>query len=121
MAYLRDEKETFEIDYALDAIWAAVPKAAKALEWKVVEKNDEKHTAKVKTKGGFLSYSTTLLIEAKSTDEKTTRMSISGETPVTTITAMADFGRTKDRIEFFVTALATQMSKKQPEETVKRV
>jgi hypothetical protein len=121
LAYLREEKEAFEIDYALDAVWNAIPKAVKTLQWNIEKKDDEKHTATIKTKAGFLAYSSTLTVEAKAIGENTTRMSISAETPVTTITAMADFGRAKDRIEFFVTALAVQMGKKQPEETVKRV
>lgn len=119
MAYLRDEKENIEIDYPLEAIWEAIPKAIKTLEWAVTEKDDEKHTAKVKTKSAFLSYSSTLLIEVKAVDEKTTRMSIKAETPVTTITSMADFGRTKDRIELFVIALAGQMEKNKPKGSVK--
>ncbi len=112
MAYLRNEKETLEISYPLGMIWAAIPKAVKALEWKFEEKDDEKHTAKVKTKAGFLSYSSILHIEVRSADEKTTRMSINAETPVTTITSMADFGRTRDRIEHVIEALAKQMKKK---------
>jgi hypothetical protein len=36
-------------------------------------------------------------------------MTISGKTPVTTITAMADYGRTNERIEVFVTTLAKIM------------
>ena len=45
-------------------------------------------------------------------DEKTTRMDMSAETPVTTITALADYGRTRERIEQFVIALAKLMSGK---------
>jgi hypothetical protein len=43
-------------------------------------------------------------------DEKTTQLSIAGETPVTTITSVADYGRTKERIEVFVVTLAKIMS-----------
>lgn len=112
MAYLRDEKEKFEVSYPLEAIWAAIPKAIETLEWKIEEKDDENHKAKVKTKSGFVSYGSILYIEAVSVDEKTTRMSVNAETPVTIITSIADFGRTKDRIELFVEALAKQMEKK---------
>jgi hypothetical protein len=45
-------------------------------------------------------------------DEQTTRISINAETPVTTITSLADFGRTRDRVEIFIEALAKQMEKK---------
>jgi hypothetical protein len=111
MAYLRDEKEKLEIDYPLKKIWEAIPKTLKTLEWKIEEKDDEKHAAKIKTKSGFMAYSSILYIEAKAVDEKTTRMSISAETPVTTITSIADFGRTRDRVEIFIEALAKQMEK----------
>ena len=111
MAYLRKEKETVEISYPLEMVWAAIPKAIKTLEWKIEEKNDETHNAKVKTKSGFMSYSSVLYIDAISVDEKTTRMSVNAETPVTTITSIADFGRTKDRIEQFIETLAKQMNK----------
>ena len=111
MAYLRNEKETVEISYPLEMVWAAIPKAVKTLEWKIEEKNDETHNAKVKTKSGFMSYSSILYIDAISVDEKTTRMSVKAETPVTTITSIADFGRTKDRIELLIETLAKQMNK----------
>ncbi len=112
MAYLRNEKETFEIDFPLNAVWETVPKAIESLEWKIEEKNDETHHAKVKTKSGFMAYSSILYVDVVAVDEKTTRMSINAETPVTTITSIADFGRTRDRIELFVEALARQMEKK---------
>lgn len=112
MAYLRDEKEKLEIDYRLEKIWAAIPEVVKTLQWTIEEKDDNKHTAKLKTKAGFLSYSTKLIVEAVAIDEKKSRMSINAETPVTTITSMADFGRTRDRIDQFVEALAKQIEKK---------
>ncbi len=111
MAYLREEKETFEIDYPLNAVWEAIPKAVKALEWKIEQKDDKTYNLKVKTKGGFMSYGSTMYIDAVKVEEDKTRLVVAAETPVTTITSMADFGRTKDRIEAFITALAKQMSK----------
>ncbi len=112
MAYLRTEKENLEISYPLEAIWEAIPKAVKALEWNIEEKDDQAHKAKIKTKSGFMAYGSTLFVEVTSVDEKTSRMSIKAETPVTTITAVVDFGRTRDRIELFIEALAKQMEKK---------
>ena len=112
MAYLRNEKETIEVDYPLEKIWAAIPKVVKILEWKIEEKDDEAHVAKLKTKGGFLAYSSTLEIEVKSVDEKTTRIVINAETPVTTITSVIDFGRTRDRMGQFIEVLAALMEKK---------
>ena len=75
MAYLRNEKENLEVYYPLEKIWAAIPEVVKILEWTIEEKDDAAHKAKVKTKGGFMAYSSTLDIEVTSVDEKTTRMS----------------------------------------------
>lgn len=111
MAYLRKEKETIEISFPLNSVWAAIPKAIATLQWKIEEKDDDKHHAKAKTKSGFMSYSSNITIDVSSVDEKTTRMSVAAETPVTTITSIADFGRTKDRIEMFIELLAKQMNK----------
>ncbi len=112
MAYLRDEKQKLEIDYPVEKIWDAVPFVVKKLEWSIEEKDDNKHTAKLRTKAGFLSYSTKLVIEATSVDEKKSRMVINAETPVTTITSMADFGRTADRVDQFIETLAKELEKK---------
>ena len=112
MAYLRNENENIEIDYPLEKIWAAIPEAIKVLEWKIEEKDDVSHKAKVKTKGGFMAYSSTLTLERTPVDEKTTRMGISAETPVTTITSVIDFGRTRDRMGQFIEILAKLLEKK---------
>ena len=83
------------------------------MEWKIEEKDDAAHKAKVKTKGGFMAYGSTLDIEVTAVDEKTTRMSINAETPVTTITSIIDFGRTRDRMGQFIEILAKLMEKKE--------
>ena len=112
MAYLRNENENLEVDYPLEKIWAAIPDVITILEWQIEEKDDASHKAKVKTKGGFMAYSSILYIEVTSVDENTTRMAINAETPVTTITSIIDFGRTRDRIGQFIETLAKQMEKK---------
>jgi len=112
MAYLRDEKENLEVSYSLEKIWSAIPDVITILEWQIEEKDDASHKAKVKTKGGFMAYSSILCIEVTSVDENTTRMAINAETPVTTITSIIDFGRTRDRIGQFIETLAKQMEKK---------
>jgi len=112
MAYLREENDTVEIDYPLDKVWTTVPKAIASLEWTIEEKDDTKHHAKVKTKGAFMSYPSTLIIDGVTVDEKTARVKVTAETPVTTITSIADFGRTHDRIDQFFEALAIQLTKK---------
>ena len=110
MAYLRKEKETVEIAYPLNKVWTVIPKALTNLEWNVEQIDDTTHRVKAKTKAGFMSYGSVLLIEAVPVDEKTTRVSVAAETPVTTITAVVDFGRTRDRIELFFEELAKQLA-----------
>jgi hypothetical protein len=112
MAYVRDEKEKLEIDYPLEKLWEAIPKVVATLEWKIEEKDEINHKAKLKTKSGFMSYGSTLSVEVLSVNKKTSRMYINAETPVTTITSMADFGRTRDRIEAFLIMLAKQLENK---------
>ena len=112
MAYLRNEKETVEVDYSLEKIWAAIPEAVKALEWKIEEKDDATHKMKVKTKGGFMAYGSSMEVEVKQVDENTTRLLLNAETPVTTITSIIDFGRTRDRMGQFIEILAKVMEKK---------
>ncbi|MCL2431652.1 hypothetical protein [Candidatus Bathycorpusculum sp.] len=109
MAYLRSENEKLEIDYPIEIVWGAMPRTIKALQWEIQETDEEHHRLKIKTKGAFLSYGSILIVEVVSIDEKKCRMLITGETPVTTITAMADFGRTRDRIGFFIEALAKEI------------
>ena len=112
MAYLRKENETVEIDYSLTKVWAAVPKALASLEWTVEEADDTTYHIKSKTKGGFMSYPSVLKIDGVAVDEKTARVRVTAETPVTIITSIADFGRTRDRIERFFEALAKQLTSK---------
>jgi len=106
MAYIREEKEKLEIDYPVEKVWAATTLAVKVLQWITLEIDEATRKLKVKTKGGFMSYGSILCVEVSVVDEKTSRMVLRGETPVTTITAMADFGRTRDRIELLVDTLA---------------
>ena len=110
MAYLRKERETYEIDYPLGEIWAAIPKALAKLEWTMEENDVTEHHAKAKTKGAFMSYNSVMIIEAVPVNKKTARVTVTAETPVTTITAIADFGRTQQRIETFFEALAKQLT-----------
>lgn len=110
MAYLRKEKETVEIAYPLNKVWTTIPKALASLEWNVEQIDEIAHHVKVKTKAGPMSWSSVLLIDAVPVDENTTRVSVAAETPVTTITAIVDFGRTRQRIDQFFAALAKQLA-----------
>jgi hypothetical protein len=110
VAYLRKEKETVEIDYPLEKVWTAIPEVLASLEWKTEQTNDAAHHATIKTKTGFMSYGSTLTIDGVPVDEKKCRVTVHGETPVTTITAVADFGRTSDRIQLFFETLAKRLN-----------
>ena len=111
MAYAREEKQTFEIDYSLKKVWAAIPQAIKRLDWSIEAVDEQAYKIKIKSRPGFFAYSTILNAELKSVNEKTTKLSINAETPVTTITSIADFGRTRDRLEQFVDTLAKELNK----------
>jgi carbon monoxide dehydrogenase subunit G len=110
MAYLRKEKETVEIDYPLAKVWAVIPEVLASLEWTTEQIDGAVYCAKVKTKAGFMSYASTLAIDGVPVDEKKCRITVQGETPVTTITAVADFGRTSDRIHLFFKTLAKRLN-----------
>jgi hypothetical protein len=109
MAYLREEKTKIEVDYSIEKVWAAIPQAITRLEWKTKEADEANHKLSVLTKKGFLAYESTLNVDLTAVNDSTTQVAISAETPVTTITSMADFGRTRDRIELFIEALALVM------------
>jgi hypothetical protein len=109
LAYLRREKETVEMDYPLSKVWMEIDKAIGSLEWKIEEKNEAEHQLKVKTKANFMAYASTLTINIDAKSEKITRISISAETPVTTITGIIDFGRTRERIDSFLLALVKKL------------
>ncbi|MDR2700045.1 MAG: hypothetical protein LBC12_04445 [Nitrososphaerota archaeon] len=112
MAYTREETENIEIDYPIIQLWENIPKAIEKLEWTIQESNKDTYHLTVKTKGAFMSYPSNMKIALLPVDDKTTRMLIAGETPVTTITSVLDFGRTRERIERFVVTLAQLMEKK---------
>ena len=110
LAYLRKQKETYEIDYPLGKIWAAIPKIFDSLEWTIEEIDDKAHHVKAKTKASFMAYASVIIIDAVPVDKKKARVTVTAETPVTTITSMADFGRTQHRVDLFVETLAKQLS-----------
>jgi hypothetical protein len=110
MAYLRREKETVEIDHSLSKVWTAISKVLTNLEWDVDQIDEASHQVKAKTKSTLMSWGSLLLIEARAIDRNTTRVSVLAETPVTTITAMVELGRTKGRIDMFFAELAKELT-----------
>jgi hypothetical protein len=110
MAYLRKEKETVEIDYSLNRVWTAISKVLTSLEWNVEQIDDTMHHVKAKTKASLMSWASVVLIDVVPVDKNTTRVSVAAETPVTTITAIVEFGQTRHRINLFFAALEKQLS-----------
>ncbi len=111
MAFVRERKKEVDIDFPVDAIWKALPEAVDEYDWDIEEKDDAKHVLTIKTTNTLYSYGSTIRVELKQVNEKTTRMTVYGETPVTTITSTLQFGQTIDVIEDFVLALADVMNR----------
>jgi uncharacterized lipoprotein len=109
MAYAREENDKLEVSYPLEKIWEAIPKAIDMLEWKILETDHSKHYFKIKTRAGFLAYPSTMKVDLEVIDEKNTKLTVAVETPVTTITSIADYGRSRERIEQFIVMLAKLM------------
>ena len=109
MAYAREENDKLEVSYPLSKIWEVIPKAIDMLDWQILETDESKHYLKIKTRAGFLSYPSTMKVDLEVIDEKNTKLIVAVETPVTTITSIADYGRSRERIEQFVVTLAKLM------------
>lgn len=110
MAYLRDEKEIVEMDFPLNTVWEAVKRTVTRLEWTIETSNESTYQMQAKTKKAFLSYASTLYIEAKAMSESVTRLIIKAETPVTTVTSVLDFGKSQERIDLFLKALSIELN-----------
>jgi hypothetical protein len=115
MAYVRDEKETVEIDFPIDTVWATIKKTVDRLGWTIDKVDESAYQMQVKTKKAFLSYASTLSIDAKSTAENITRLAVTAETPVTTITSVLDFGKSQERIDLLLQALSIELNSKKAE------
>jgi len=109
MAYLRKEKEIVEIDFPLARVWEAISKAIAGLGWSIQETDESTHQIKTKTKANFMAYASTLTVNVIVINQNVTRVTVSAETPVTTITGIVDFGRTQERIDSFLLALSKQL------------
>lgn len=110
MAYLKDREQELEIDFPLESVWEAIPKAVAELDWKIKEKNNIAHSMIIHARGNLTSYGSMVKIELNKLNEKTTRVIIVGETPVTTITATLNFSQTDNTINDFILTLARIMN-----------
>ncbi len=111
MAYLKKEHEVVEMDYPLQKVWAAIFLAMARLEWTVEEQDNEAFKVKAKSKGGFMSYPSTIAVEVIKVEENVTRVAASAETPVTTVTSIVDIGQTARRIDSFFRELGGQLDR----------
>ncbi|MDR2203559.1 MAG: hypothetical protein LBE76_04565 [Nitrososphaerota archaeon] len=112
MAYTREETETVEVDYPIEQLWESIPKAITHLEWTIQESDKTRYYLMIQTNGAFMSYPSNIKIVLDPINDKTTRMLIAGETPITTVTAVLEFGRTRQRIEILIVTLANIMENK---------
>ncbi|MCL1978024.1 MAG: hypothetical protein FWG55_08010 [Candidatus Bathyarchaeota archaeon] len=112
MAYTREETENIEVDHPIQQLWEGILKTIDKMEWTIQDSDKDEYRMKIKTKGAFMSYPSHMKIALVPISDKSTRMLIAGETPVTTITSVLDFGRTRERIERFIVTLAQLMEKK---------
>ena len=110
MAYLRKEEETVEIDHPLSKVWVGIQQVLASLDWTTEQINETEHRVKAKTKAGPMSWSSILQINVTPVDEKTTRVLVKSETPVTMIVGMIDFAQGKRRIGQFFAELAKQLA-----------
>ncbi len=110
MAYVRDEKETVEMDFPLDTVWETIKKTVIRLGWTIETADESTYRMQAKTKKAFLSYATIVSIEAKAVSENVTRVTLSAETPVTTITSVLDFGKSQERIDLLLQALSIELN-----------
>ena len=98
------------MNYSLDKVWIAIQNALENLELDIEQIDKTTHHVKAKTKTALAAWSSVLLIDVVPVNENTTRVSVTAETPVTTITSVIDFGLTKRRINVFLGELANQLT-----------
>ena len=110
MAYLRKEKETVEMDYSLNKVWKAIQNVLKNLELNIEQIDEGEHHVKATTRTALLAWGSVLLIDVVPVNVNTTRVSVTAETPVTTITSVIDFGLTKRRINVFLGELSHELA-----------
>ena len=101
MAYLHNQREIVEMDFPLSLVWETIKKAISRFEWTIEKVDESTRRMQAKTKEVcFLSYSTVLSIEAKVVSDNVSRVTVSAETPVTTLTSV-NFGKDRSMHQFF--------------------
>lgn len=110
MAYLREIKQEIDVDFSLESVWEAIPKAVAELDWEIQEKDEATHHLTVNVPGNLTSYESMIKIQLSKLNDKTTLVAISGETPVTMITSTLNFSQTNEYIDDFALTLAKIMN-----------
>jgi hypothetical protein len=116
LAYLRREVENVETDFSMDKVLEAISKTVTLLEWTMEESDEAAHKMKIRTKANFMAYASLVVVELTSVKEGTTRIRVAAETPVTTLTGIVDFGRTRERIDTFLMTMMAQLAPEKPAE-----
>ena len=98
------------MDYSLDKVWMAIQNVLKNLRLNIEQIDEKTYHVKAKTKTALMAWSSVLLIDVVPVNANTTRVSVTAETPVTTITSVIDFGLTKRRINVFLGELSNELA-----------
>lgn len=110
LAYVRREESMIELPHPLKKVWASIPKTLVSLGWSVEQIDNVAHRVKVKTRSSLMAWGSEFLIDAAAVNDKTTRVTVAAETPVTAITGLVDFGRGRQRIDLFFQELQARLS-----------
>ena len=111
MAYLRKDTKTLEIDYPMPKVWDAIKETLLGLGLDPEQVDDDAHHLKAKTKSGFLRLSSLILVDAAPAGGNKTKISVTAEKPVTTITGIMDFGQASQLTDAFLAELARLLKK----------
>jgi hypothetical protein len=110
VAYVKKEEDAIGLAYPLSKVWASIPKALNSLGWKVERIDNIIHCVKAKAKASLMAWVpidevSVFVIDAVSINKNTARVSVTGETS----SALADYGRTRKRINLFFQELQKQL------------
>ena len=109
VAYLRKDTKTLEIYYPMHKVWDAIRATIISLGLDEEQFNEETHHVRAKTKSGFMRLSSLILVDAAPAGGNKTKISVTAEKPVTTITGIMDFEQASQLIYVFLAELARQL------------
>ena len=109
MPTLQELKKEINIDFPLQQVWEAIPKAVDQLDWEIVKQNSFAYEFIIRTAQALVSYFLILEVELTALGQETTHIVIYGEIPVTTINSTQPVNLTDNEINHFVSALSETM------------